>query len=105
VGLNFDVGHAYCVREEPHEWVAAMADQTRHYHLEDIAASRVHAHLIPGHGAIDLAATLQAIDQTGYNGWITVELYPYIDDPDHAALEAHRFLTETTDRLAIPIER
>ena len=82
-----------------------MRDQTRHYHLEDIAASRVHAHLIPGRGAIDLAATLEAIDQTGYNGWITVELYPYIDQPDTAAQEAYQFLTEMTRRLGIPIER
>jgi sugar phosphate isomerase/epimerase len=105
VGLNFDIGHAFCVGQEPHQWVAQMRDQTRHYHLEDIAASRVHAHLIPGRGAIDLATTLEAIDQTGYNGWITVELYPYIDQPDTAAQEAYQFLTEMTRRLGIPIER
>ena len=33
-------------------------------------------------GAIDFAATLRAIAATGYDGWITVELYPYIDNPD-----------------------
>ena len=54
---------------------------TRHYHLEDIAATRVHRHLIPGRGAIDFEATLRAIAATGYDGWLTVELYPYIDDP------------------------
>ena len=26
VGLNFDVGHAYCVGEDPQDWVAKMAD-------------------------------------------------------------------------------
>ena len=62
-----------------------MAKYTRHYHLEDIAASRVHHHLIPGEGAIDFPATLQAIKGTGYEGWITIELYPYVDDPDAAA--------------------
>jgi sugar phosphate isomerase/epimerase len=92
IGLNFDVGHAYCVGEDPQDWVARMADHTVHYHLEDIAATRIHQHLVPGHGAIDFAATLAAIDATGYDGWLTVELYPYLDSPDAAASEARDFL-------------
>jgi len=94
VGLNFDVGHAYCVKEEPQNWVAKMAPQTRHYHLEDIAETRVHQHLVPGRGVIDFPATLAAIAETGYDGWLTVELYPYLDDPDSAAREARQFLTQ-----------
>jgi sugar phosphate isomerase/epimerase len=85
VGLNFDVGHAYCVREDLPRAIAKLAPHIRHYHVEDIAASRVHHHLVPGAGAIDFAAVLAAIRQTGYNGWLTVELYPYLDDPDAAA--------------------
>jgi sugar phosphate isomerase/epimerase len=95
VGLNFDVGHAYCVGEDPQEWVDAMADHTVHYHVEDIAATRVHRHLVPGQGAIDFAATLRAIRGSGYAGWLTVELYPYIDSPDDAARQAREFLLRT----------
>ncbi|MCI0492409.1 MAG: sugar phosphate isomerase/epimerase [Planctomycetes bacterium] len=94
IGLNFDIGHAYCVGEDPQHWVAKMQDHTRHYHLEDIADTRVHQHLVPGRGAIDFAATLAAIQRTGYTGWLTVELYPYIDDPDAAASEAKQFLEQ-----------
>jgi len=104
VGLNFDVGHAYCVGEDPWHWVERMSSHTRHYHFEDIAASRVHEHLIPGRGAIDFDATLQAIRRTGYDGWVTVELYPYISQPDAAAREAREFLTAAMKRLEIPIE-
>lgn len=92
VGLNFDIGHAFCVGEDPQDWVEKMAPHTRHYHFEDIAATRVHRHLIPGHGAIDFAATLRAISASGYDGWLTVELYPYIDNPDDAAREAMDYL-------------
>ncbi|HEX3599023.1 MAG TPA: TIM barrel protein, partial [Lacipirellulaceae bacterium] len=92
IGLNFDVGHAYCVGEDPQNWVAKMAAHTRHYHLEDIAATRVHQHLVPGRGAIDFAATLAEISKSRYDGWLTVELYPYLDDPDAAAREARQFL-------------
>jgi len=104
VGLNFDVGHAYCVSEDPEDWVAKMAPHTRHYHFEDIADTRVHKHLIPGHGAIDFAATLKEIQKTGYDGWITVELYPYIDNPDDAAREAHEYLSRVMNEAGIPVQ-
>jgi sugar phosphate isomerase/epimerase len=99
IGLNFDVGHAYCVSEDPQDWVAKMQKHTRHFHLEDIAATRVHQHLVPGRGAIDFDATLAAIAKTGYDGWLTVELYPYLDDPDSAAREAKTFLSEKLANL------
>ncbi|HEX4131788.1 MAG TPA: sugar phosphate isomerase/epimerase family protein [Pirellulales bacterium] len=101
VGLNFDIGHAYCVGEDPQHWVERMAPHTRHYHFEDIAATRVHRHLIPGHGAIDFGATLAAITRTGYDGFITVELYPYIENPDDAAREAHQYLGGVSQPLGI----
>jgi sugar phosphate isomerase/epimerase len=104
VGLNFDVGHAFCVNEDPQDWVEQLKDHTVHYHFEDIAETRVHQHLIPGHGAIDFDATLSAIDKTGYDGWITVELYPYIDDPDDAARQARTFLTDRMQALGITVE-
>jgi sugar phosphate isomerase/epimerase len=48
----------------------------------------VHQHLVPGDGAIDFKATLQAIKAMNYQGWVTIELYPYIEDPDVAARTA-----------------
>lgn len=101
IGLNFDVGHAYCVSEDPQDWIERMAPHTVHYHLEDIAQTRVHAHLIPGRGAIDFEATLRAIQATGYDGWLTVELYPYIESPDEAAREARDFLQARMNALGI----
>lgn len=91
-GLNFDVGHFFCVHDPLPETIQRLAPLTRHYHLEDIPATRVHRHLIPGQGAIDFAAVLHAVRRTGYDGWLTVELYPYLDDPDGAGREALRFL-------------
>ena len=85
VGLNFDIGHSYCVGDEPATSIPRLAEYIRHYHLEDIAATRVHHHLVPGEGAIDFAATLRAIRATGYEGWVTIELYPYAENPDEAA--------------------
>jgi sugar phosphate isomerase/epimerase len=98
VGLNFDIGHFYCVGDEPAPTAKRLAPYIRHVHLEDIAATRVHHHLIPGDGAINLAATLQAFEEIGYQGWITIELYPYVDDPDHAARTAFERVTAILNR-------
>jgi len=88
VGLNFDIGHAYCVGDDPPEAIRRLAPFIRHFHLEDIAATRVHHHLVPGEGAIDFRATFDAIEEIGYDGWVTIELYPYVDNPDSAARTA-----------------
>jgi len=92
LGLNFDVGHAFCMSEDLPKAIAALAPHTRHYHLEDIAATRVHHHLPPGDGAIDFAEVIAAIRKTGYDGWLTVELYPSQDKPDEAARQAYNVL-------------
>jgi len=92
LGLNFDVGHAYCVGDDPAAWVPRMQAHTRHYHVEDIAATRVHHHLVPGEGAIDFTAVLEAIAAHSPDLWVTVELYPYRDRPDEAAVAARRHL-------------
>lgn len=92
IGLNFDVGHAFCMSEDLPKQIARMAPHTRHYHLEDIAATRVHHHMVPGTGAINFAEVIQAIKGTRYDGWLTVELYPSVDDPDTAARTAREVL-------------
>ena len=92
LGLNFDIGHAYCVGDSPAQWIPRLAEHAKHYHIEDIAASREHEHLVPGRGAIDLAAVLGAIRKTKYPGFVTVELYPYVDRPDEAGREAKQYL-------------
>lgn len=92
-GHNFDIGHFYCVSEPLPEAVRSLASLTAHYHFEDIAATRIHEHLIPGRGAINFAEVLTAIASTGYNGWLTVELYPYLENPDEAAREARDYLS------------
>ena len=78
VGLNFDIGHFFCVGEDPAELVYRLADFIGHIHLADIADNRIHNHLIPGEGAINLRAVLKAISDIGYDGFITVESYTRI---------------------------
>jgi sugar phosphate isomerase/epimerase len=97
VGMNYDIGHAYCVSDDAAATIPRCAKYIRHFHLEDIAATRVHHHMVPGEGAIDFLSCLKAIKAMKYDGWVTIELYPYIDDPDQAARTA---LTRVQEILA-----
>jgi len=94
LGLNFDIGHFYCVGVDPAEAAHRLAPHIRHVHLEDIAPSREHKHLVPGRGAIDLPKALRALRDSGYDGWITVELYPYETQAREVAEEAFAYLAE-----------
>ena len=92
IRLNFDIGHFYCVNEDPAKVVYELSDYIEHFHLEDIAHTRIHNHLIPGKGSIDFRSVFDAMDDIGYRGFVTVELYPYQDNPIYAAKEAYSYL-------------
>ena len=92
IRLNFDISHFYCVNEDPAKTVYELSDYIEHFHLADIAHTRIHNHLIPGRGSIDFRSVFDAMDDIGYRGFVTVELYPYQDNPVEAAKEAYNYL-------------
>lgn len=94
VGCNFDAGHLFCVGEDPAELVETLAPYTGHYHLEDIPADRTHEHTQLGDGAMDIDGFLQAVEDSGYDGFVTVELYPYEDTAAETARGAMDYLRE-----------
>jgi sugar phosphate isomerase/epimerase len=93
MGLNYDVGHFYCVSEPLARSIEALAPQIDHVHVEDIALTRVHHHLVPGDGAIDFEEVFAAFRKISYVGWVTVELYPFVDDPDTAGRRAREHIS------------
>jgi sugar phosphate isomerase/epimerase len=93
LGLNFDVGHFYCVGEDPAANAARFKGRIHHIQIEDIAADRVHFHLVPGDGAIDFDAFFKELRGASYDsGWITVELYTFEHKAVEVAQRAREFL-------------
>ncbi|HUR53661.1 MAG TPA: sugar phosphate isomerase/epimerase family protein [Gemmataceae bacterium] len=101
LGLNFDIGHSYCVSDDPADTIRRLGKLIRHVHLEDIAPTRVHHHMIPGEGAIDFAAALTALKDIGYDGWVTIELYTCHDNPDHAARAARERVLKIAESVGV----
>ena len=92
LGLNFDVGHFFCVGADLRRAIRRLAPDISHVHIEDIGADRRHHHLIPGKGAIDFGEVFDALHSAGYDGWVTVELYTEAANPVEAATAALKHL-------------
>lgn len=99
LGLNFDIGHFFCVNEDPEKLIINLHDYIKHIHLEDIAYSKKHYHLIPGHGAIDFKKFFTSLNSINYTGYVTVELYPYQNNPQDAAIESMSYLKSLIENV------
>ena len=84
VGINFDIGHFYCAGEDPAAAFEELFPWVGHVHIEDIAPTREHNHLIAGLGAIDFPSVFAAMQRLAYRHDMSLELYPYTDRPDEA---------------------
>jgi sugar phosphate isomerase/epimerase len=88
VGINFDIGHFYCAGEDPAAAFEELSPWIGHIHIEDIAPSREHNHLIAGLGAIDFPSVFRVMKQAGYPHDMSLELYPYTDRPEAAGKDS-----------------
>lgn len=99
IGLNFDIGHFFCVNEDPSQIIPDLSKYIGHFDIEDIAADRTHKHLLPGLGSIDFQSVLKSIKDIGYDGYVTVELHPYTANPQRAARMAYNYLNRVLEDM------
>ncbi len=104
VGVNFDIGHLYCLGEDPSASFEQMFPWIGHVHLDDIAPSRVHHHLIPGRGAIDFLGVFKTMARLGYGRDICLELYTYLDTPVEAGQEALAYVLPVFEAAGLRLE-
>lgn len=86
LGVNLDIGHAVCVGETFDDVLDVFAKRIWNLHIEDIEG-RIHRHLIPGRGSIRFDKLRAALDRHRYSGFLTLEIYPYQEDPEGAGRE------------------
>jgi sugar phosphate isomerase/epimerase len=98
VELNCDLGHFECVQEDPAEMIYKLKDYIGHVHIEDIKDT-IHNHKICGHGDMNFKEILKALKDIYYKGYVTIELYPYMDTPDDAGQKSLEFLEQTLKEI------
>lgn len=104
VGINFDIGHFFCAGEDPQAAFEELYEWVGHVHLEDIASSREHNHLIAGHGAIQFKSIFESMVRLGYRGDISLELYPYVNTPEAAGQKSLDYLRPIFEESGLGIE-
>ncbi|MFC7073973.1 sugar phosphate isomerase/epimerase family protein [Halovenus rubra] len=97
LGINLDLGHAAVYGESLPETISRTDGYITGIHLEDIVGGRrgKHYHRIPGEGDLDFEAIFDSLEQIGYDGFATLELYTYPGEPTRAAREALDYLNST----------
>ena len=104
IGLNFDIGHFFCVGEDPKEAFEELFQWVGHVHIEDIDPSREHNHLIAGRGGIEFKEIFASMAQLGYQGDISLELYTYQDNPEEAGKESLDHLRPIFEEAGLGID-
>jgi sugar phosphate isomerase/epimerase len=91
LGLHLDIGHANL--QVPHnttgEILEAWGARLRHVHLHDNKGGHADLHMPLGTGTVDVMAAVRTLQNCGYDGTITLEVFT----PDR------RHLTYSRDRL------
>lgn len=101
VGVLLDVGHAFNAGENPAEVASILLAEGRLFHLHLNDNYRVADDDMPV-GSVHWPEYFELfywLDRLDYQGWYSLDLYPYRDDPDMACLASIRFINGA-DRFA-----
>ena len=91
IGFCPDTAHLAAGGGDPAELIRRYPDRVRHVHLKDARLAPLE--FLPlGAGEIDFAGVLEALRETGYDGWLIVELDSYNGDPRDAAAQSKTYL-------------
>jgi L-ribulose-5-phosphate 3-epimerase len=94
LGLTLDIGHLYCLHEEPAApHIQRWRDLLWNVHLEDMRRG-VHDHLMFGEGEIDFTEVRTALEEVHYAGGVHIELSRHSHDAVATAQRSLQFLRE-----------
>lgn len=71
VGLQFDVYHSLRMDEDPFTFLREHGSAVDHIQIADVPGRHQ-----PGTGEIDFEQLFRIIDETGYDGWVSLEYNP-----------------------------
>ena len=91
IGLNLDTCHAEVNKENLSDIITKFGKKILHTHISD-CKNNIHYHLLPGEGKIDFQKMYNSLNNVGYSGFLTAELYTYFDSPEEAASKAFIYL-------------
>ncbi len=94
VGVTLDVGHAFNAGENPAEVASILLSQKRLFHVHINDNYRIVDDDMPV-GTVHWPQFFEFfywMEKLAYNGWYTLDLYPYRDDPKEACTASVSFV-------------
>lgn len=71
IGLQYDLYHSLRMGEDPYEILNEVGDTISHIQIADVPGRHQ-----PGTGEIDFRRFFDAVDRSGYKGWVVLEYIP-----------------------------
>jgi fructoselysine 3-epimerase len=81
LAVNLDIGHAWLTDDDLARSLRDLAPCLAHLHWEDFPTGE-HRHLVPGEGQMPLAQLHTVLNEIGYDGYYTIDLFNITDDPE-----------------------
>jgi inosose dehydratase len=84
IGFCPDTAHLAARGGDPAALIRRYSDRVKHVHLKDVRLDPVQ--FLPlGEGLLDFGDIIRAVEESGYDSWLVVELDSYDGDPRKAA--------------------
>ena len=92
--LHLDVKAMYSEHTPPTELIRRHGRAAGHFHAND--ANRRG----PGFGDVDFVPIFQALQDAGYDRWVSVEVFDYSPDPETIARKSIEYMSNCRERVA-----